>query len=400
MKILITIYHSLGYGGAEVSTTFLSRELEKLGHKVIIASTQKYEGFDTRLFKLFDKVPFYSYHEFYLGKFLRKIIKEEGVDVVYPQDRLTTIPAVIAAKKENKPIVVHFRDFWYACPRSSCMSPDNVNYDLCSYSIILRKFPKKRWLWDMHKWHYIKSSWKTLEDANAKICSSYMEKEKLELCKIKKNVNVVEAGRDIKKFQNINGMDFKKKYKFKRYIVSLVGTLSYTKGIPVMLKVIPLVIKENKDISFLIAGDGPMMDDMKEIIRENNLDDNVILVGRVQLEDVAKIYSISDVVLLPVIWREPGSGIPAEVGASGKPLIASNIGAIREMTEDFKILVEPFDYEGWKNAILKVVKDKKLKKKMGKIGREMVEKKYAMDVITDRINKILEGAVKNENPIM
>ena len=227
-----------------------------------------------------------------------------------------------------------------------------------------------------------------------------MEKEKLELCKIKKNVNVVEAGRDIKKFQNINGMDFKKKYKFKRYIVSLVGTLSYIKGIPVMLKVIPLVIKENKDISFLIAGDGPMMDDMKKIIRENNLDDNVILVGRVQLEDVAKIYSISDVVLLPVIWREPGSGIPAEVGASGKPLIASNIGAIREMTEDFKILVEPFDYEGWKNAILKVVKDKKLKKKMGKIGREMVEKKYAMNVITDRINKILEGAVKNENPVV
>src|SRR3989344_4828714 len=144
MNILITIYHSLGFGGAEVSTTFLSKELEKLGHKVIIASTQNYEGLTTKTFKEFNKIPFYSYHEYYLNRFLRKIIREENIDVVYPQDRLTTIPAIIAAKKEKRPIVVHFRDFWYACPRSSCIGPDNKNYDICTYLIILKKFPMKR----------------------------------------------------------------------------------------------------------------------------------------------------------------------------------------------------------------------------------------------------------------
>ena len=158
-----------------------------------------------------------------------------------------------------------------------------------------------------------------------------------------------------------------------------------------MLKVIPKVIRENGDISFLIAGDGPMMGDIKRTIKENHIEENVVLTGRVPLQDVAKIYSISDVVLLPVIWKEPGSGIPVEVGASGKPLIASNIGAIKEMGEDFKILVEPFDYEGWKNAILKVVKDDKLKKKMGGVGREMVEKKYTMKIIARRIETILES---------
>src|SRR3989344_1927291 len=380
MNILITIYHSLGFGGAEVSTTFLSRELEKLGHKVIIASTQDYKGLNTKIFKDFNKVPLYSYNEYYLSRFLRKIVREEDIDIVYPQDRLTTIPAIIAAKKEKKHVVVHFRDFWYACPRSSCMSQDNENYDVCTYSIILKKFPKKRILWDLYKWRYIKYNWKTLEKADAKICSSFMEKEKLKLCNINNNVNVVEAGRYISVFHNVDGSDFKKKYNFKKYIVSLVGSLSYTKGIPVMLKVIPKVIRENGDISFLIAGDGPMMGDIKRTIKENHIEENVVLTGRVPLQDVAKIYSISDVVLLPVIWKEPGSGIPVEVGASGKPLIASNIGAIKEMGEDFKILVEPFDYEGWKNAILKVVNDDKLKKKMGDVGREMVEKKYTMKI--------------------
>src|SRR3989344_1543709 len=262
MKILITVYRSLGYGGAEVSTRFLSREFEKLGHKVIVASTQPYKDLDTILFKEIHKKP-YFWQDYYLSKFLRKLIKEEKIDVIYPQDRLTTIAGIKAAKKCNVKVVVHFRDFWYACPRSSCMSPDNKNYDVCNYGIIWRKFPKSRFLLDAYKWHYIKSNWKTLEKADAKICSSYMEKDKLELCGIRNNVNVVEAGRDISVFQNVDAGEFKKKYKFKKYIVSIVGTLSYTKGIPVMIKVIPKVIEKNKDVCFLIAGDGVMMDDIK-----------------------------------------------------------------------------------------------------------------------------------------
>ena len=138
MNILITIYHSLGYGGAEVSTSLLAKQLEKLGNKVIIASTQPYDGLDTKLFKKF-KLPFYGYQEFYLSKFLRKLIKKENIDIVYPQDRFTSIPAIIAAKRENKKVIVHFRDSWYACPRSSCLAPDFENYDICSYKILFRK---------------------------------------------------------------------------------------------------------------------------------------------------------------------------------------------------------------------------------------------------------------------
>jgi len=389
MNILITIYHSLGYGGAEVSTSLLAKQLEKLGNKVIIASTQNYLELDTKLFKKF-KLPFYGYHEFYLSKFLRKIIREENIDLVYPQDRLTSIPAVIAAKKENKRVVVHFRDYWYACPRSSCLAPDNENYDVCSYKTIMKKFPKKRLLWDLYKWSYIKNSWKTLEKSDAKIVSSNMEKKKLELCNIKDNVNVIPIGRDVGVFEKANGKNFKKKYNFKKHIITFVGSLFYTKGVSILVEIIPKVLEENKDISFLIIGNGLMENDLRKMIKENNLEENVIMTGRLSIEDVAKAYSISDAVLLPCVWKEPFSGIPLEVGAAGKSLIASDIGAIREIEGYFKVLVDVFDYEGWKNEILKIIKDKKLRDKLGRNGKKMV-KNYSIEKTTKRINDLFHS---------
>ena len=95
MRILITSYRPLGYGGAEISVSLLAKGLNKLGNKVIIASTEKFGGFECKLFKKFEKLPF-KFHEIYLKHFLINIIKKEKIDVIYSQDRLTSIGAILA----------------------------------------------------------------------------------------------------------------------------------------------------------------------------------------------------------------------------------------------------------------------------------------------------------------
>ncbi len=395
MNILFTIYKSLGYGGAEVSTRMLAERLTKRGHKVIIASTQDYQGLNTRKFKEFHKIPSYSYQENYLSDFLKKIILEEKIDIVHSQDRLTSIPAVLAANQSKIPVVVHFRDYWYACPRSSCLTPDYENYDLCSYSIILTKFPFYRWPFDMYKWHYLKKSWKVLEKADAKICSSEMEKEKLRLCGVISNVNVIPISREVEFYsKHVEDKTYRKKYNLKGVVVSCVGSLFYTKGVPVLLRIIPLILRENKDITFLIVGDGPMMKDLQAMIKENNIQDNVVLTGRLPLEEIPKIYAASDIVIQPVIWKEPFSGVPIEVGASKKPLISSDIGAIREMQGEFKVLVPPFDYWGWKNSILKLAKDKELRERLGENGYKVMEERYDNEIVVTQIEDLYKGLIK------
>ena len=75
MKILFTVYSSLGYGGAEVSMKLLAEGLKKRGHDVIIASTGDYPGFKTYRFMRFRRAPLFYVHNLYLSSFLSKIIK-------------------------------------------------------------------------------------------------------------------------------------------------------------------------------------------------------------------------------------------------------------------------------------------------------------------------------------
>jgi len=398
MNILLTAYNSLGHGGAEISTKLLAEKFKEFGHKAIIASSQEYPGIDTKIFKRF-KIPFYEYNTFYLTNFLRKVIKEENIDIVYPQDRLTAIAAIKAAKKENIKVIPHFRDFWFACPRSSCLAPDNSLYDVCSYKTILKKFPRKRLLWDLYKWNYTKRNWKVIEKADAKFVNIRQTIEKLNLCGIKENIHIIPVARDLRLFENVDGSYLKKNYNFNKNIVTFVGKILKNNGIDILIKIIPMVLKENKEITFLIIGDGDMMDNLKSMIRLNNLESNVILTGRVPLEKVVDFLDISDMVILPQIWKDSFAAVFLEAGAMRKPVIISDIGAVQDMKEEFKLLVKPFDYNGWKEAILKLVNDKNLRKRLGKNGRKMVEEKYSIDIVARKIEKVFKKVLSEKNGV-
>ena len=67
MKILFTVYHPLGFGGAEISTKTLAEALKNQGHEIIIAATKPYEGITSYCFKAYKKIPWFRYHNMYLS---------------------------------------------------------------------------------------------------------------------------------------------------------------------------------------------------------------------------------------------------------------------------------------------------------------------------------------------
>ena len=69
------------------------------------------------------------------------------------------------------------------------------------------------------------------------------------------------------------------------------------------------------------------------------------------------------------------------------------------MKEEFKLLVKPFDYNGWKEAILKLVNDKNLRKRLGKNGRKMVEEKYSIDIVARKIEKVFKKVLSEKNGV-
>ena len=395
MKILFVTYHGLGFGGAEVSTKYLAEGLKKRGHEIIFASTGDYEGFKNYKLKDYRKIPFFFVHNLYMRKKIKQIILDEKPDLIHVHDRLTSVPAIQIAKKMKIPAIVHFRDYWFACPNSSCMARDGFEYDKCSMGIILKHFPMKRWLWDLYKLQYLKRARKILDKADLKFANSDSVKRRLEICGIKdyKTVNIL---RDLSKFSDkVEKNVIKKRFGLNKNVIAYVGGFTQVKGIMFVLPIVNNIIKGRKDWSFFIAGHGDLENEMREFARNNNAD-NVVIAGKLDIKDMPYVYRDSDIILLPSLWDEPLSGILLEGGASGKLVIASDKGGNKEVIADGKngLIAHSGDENAWKEKIIIALGNQWARKGYGENLRKDVLKNYSLDKVSEIVEKEYKSILK------
>lgn len=106
------------------------------------------------------------------------------------------------------------------------------------------------------------------------------------------------------------------------------------------------------DFQLRLAGDGKMMPDMKALIDELGLQDQVVLLGHLDPDSVAKEMRSAHA-LLHCSDYETYSAVCAESLCMGTPVIASNVGGIGEyMTADTGMLVEKNEESHWTAAVL------------------------------------------------
>ncbi|MGV7222807.1 MAG: glycosyltransferase [Nitrospinales bacterium] len=114
-----------------------------------------------------------------------------------------------------------------------------------------------------------------------------------------------------------------------RYALFL-GRISAEKGLLTLLK----AWENLKHIKLKIAGDGPFSDKLKDIVQEKMLD-NIEFLGHQSDSECRELLKKSSFVVLPSQCCEGGFPLTAiEAFAAGKPLIATNLGAMAEAIVD------------------------------------------------------------------
>lgn len=109
-----------------------------------------------------------------------------------------------------------------------------------------------------------------------------------------------------------------------KFYVVYAGNLGKVQGVEVMLKTASL-LKENKDIQFVIFGNGSEEEYLRKMIRENQLE-NVLMYPLLPVERVSEVYSMADVCVISCTPGTGGSGMPSKtwtIMAAGVPIIAS-----------------------------------------------------------------------------
>ncbi|MDD5173492.1 MAG: glycosyltransferase family 4 protein [Candidatus Omnitrophica bacterium] len=177
-----------------------------------------------------------------------------------------------------------------------------------------------------------------------------------------------------------------------RILIIFMGTIGPKKGAFDILRGIPEMIGETRDIAFVFCGpeecDGEL-ERFKNLVREGGLEPYVKYAGVVMAQEKLDYYLSSDIFILPsYVENMPNSLL--EAMAAGLPVIVSKVGANPEIVIDKEngFLVAPGDINAITKRIIELSKDKHMRESMGKKNLEIVRDKYDMPIVSGKIDRL------------
>lgn len=222
--------------------------------------------------------------------------------------------------------------------------------------------------------------------------------------KIQKNkIDVINNGANIHLFKPLDISNCRDQLGINRNykIVCFVGNLAPWQGVDYLIKAAPSVLTVCPDAQFLIVGDGLMKEEYMRLAKNLGVFDKFIFTGAVPYEDVPNYINASDVcVHFPFGKRNDRVGASSlklfEYMACGKPIITSDISGIpKEIKHANAGILVRCNLQEIADTIIKLLKDEKLRKEMGRNGRKCVVENHSWKSVTESIAKICENVIKN-----
>jgi len=176
-------------------------------------------------------------------------------------------------------------------------------------------------------------------------------------------------------------------------VVGTIGRLSSVKGQKFLIMAMKEIIAGVPGAQCLIVGDGPEGAPLKALTGSLGIGGSVKFVK--SCVDTRKYLSAMDVFVFPSI-RE-GLGIALlEALASGRACVASKTGGIEDIITDEVngILVGVGDPSGISGAVIRLLKDEVLRKKLGEAGGALVRNKFTIDSMIDKVLELYRETVK------
>jgi colanic acid biosynthesis glycosyl transferase WcaI len=207
-------------------------------------------------------------------------------------------------------------------------------------------------------------------------------------------VYVVRAGVDLNKFKvyaKANRKVFKVLYS---------GAFSVAYDFDQVLLAAKL-LENVKDVEFILQGEGELATYLKARVRELKLRNVKILDKILSRDEVAKLLSKADALILPLRdFGRPYLGISSklyEYQAIGKPIICCADGQPAEYMKETNsgIVVKPGDNKSLARAVLYLKENKAIAEKLGASGREFVVSNVSIEKIGSKIMMVFDKVLRN-----
>ncbi len=131
-------------------------------------------------------------------------------------------------------------------------------------------------------------------------------------------------------FVRLDVFRIRKPLSTRKNVVGFIGRLSKEKGVINFLEALPGILEKRADLEFIIGGDGPLIDSVKECVRQKNLESKVRVLGWVPHEKLPDYLNMLRLLVIPS-YTESGPLICAEAMACGTPILSTRVGIVPEI---------------------------------------------------------------------
>jgi glycosyltransferase involved in cell wall biosynthesis len=179
-----------------------------------------------------------------------------------------------------------------------------------------------------------------------------------------------------------------------------VGYLIERKGFEYLIRAMPQVLEEHANARLKIVGSGPLESELKELIYELELGDEVEIVKNISDDELLMVYNSADLFVLPSIVDSQGNTeglgvVLLEAMACGLPVMGSNVGGIPDIIRDGEtgILFTEKDSSMIAEKINLALENKPQMEKIATNGINEVKMKFSWDTIAKEYLDFYKGVL-------
>lgn len=177
-----------------------------------------------------------------------------------------------------------------------------------------------------------------------------------------------------------------------------VSSLIEEKGLEFGIRAINHLVNEKgyHNIRYQILGNGPLMDQCKELVTKLSLSKNVYFYGSQQHKGVVTALKNANIFLLPSV-AEALPVVLMEASAVGLPIIATKVGSVSELVLDDQsgYLVDPGNFLAISEKLEQLINNPDIWNKMGMIGHAHIEKNYNIEILNKKLINIFTNLINN-----
>ena len=175
-----------------------------------------------------------------------------------------------------------------------------------------------------------KKIWVLSENSKSETIRYHVSKEKIE---------VIPGGVDTSRFHpSDDRISVRKELNMPqdKFIIMSAGRLVFRKGFDNLIKAMPEIVKKFREkVYLLIAGDGLLEKELKDLTKRLKLENHIGFLGAVDNEKIPLYYCSSDLFVIPSRYMEPFGLVILEALSSGTPALGTPIGGIKEILAKF-----------------------------------------------------------------